>query len=136
MNYEDIDNGPWTHFMDMHSGGRAKDKFEHCYIQANKKMAIKIFRIKFGHDPEKVACSCCGENYSIHEGESLSQLSAFYRNCKWTKSGHIEKPEYPGKRVIPINEYCVSDGVKVISDSEITLEEKISAKALIDYGDY
>lgn len=81
----------WTLFWDMHSGGRTKEEpYERIYIEAPKEEAKIIFYNRFGHNPERVTCICCGEDYSISEDESLEQLSGFDRNCHWAytdKSG-------------------------------------------------
>jgi hypothetical protein len=58
---------PWTRFFDMHSGGRAKEDFELIYIQAPQDQAEVIFYNKFGHNPNRITCSCCGEDYSVRE---------------------------------------------------------------------
>lgn len=58
---------PWTHFYDMHSGGGAKEDFEHIFIQAPKDEALVIFYRRFGHSAERISCSCCGEDYSVSE---------------------------------------------------------------------
>jgi hypothetical protein len=72
----------WTHFWDMRSGGGQKEKWAYIYIEAPEKMAKIIFYNRFGHNPERVTCTCCGEDYSISEHESLRQLTAFHRNCR------------------------------------------------------
>lgn len=75
----------WTRFMDMHSGGGLKEAFAHCYIEAPEAEAKVIFYNRFGHNPERVTCTCCGEDYSISSEESLDQITAFERGCAWDK---------------------------------------------------
>ena len=73
----------WTHFWDMHSGGGTKEEpYEHIYIEAPEKEAIVIFYNRFGHNPNRVTCTCCGSDYSISEGNDLRTLTAFHRNCR------------------------------------------------------
>ena len=73
----------WTHFMDMHSGGECKEEpFDEIYIEAPAKEAVIIFYNRFGHNPHRITCTCCGNDYSISEKESLAQLTGFNRNCR------------------------------------------------------
>lgn len=90
--------------MDMHSGGGAKvrrtkkgfaegsrwpdDKegecdVSHIYIEAPEEEAKVIFYNRFGHNPERVTCTCCGEDYSISEEKTLEQATAYERHCAW-----------------------------------------------------
>ena len=78
----------WTRFMDMHSGGGAKEApYEYIYIEAPESEAKTIFYNRFGHNPERVSCACCGEDYSISEEESLEQATAFERGCDYAYFG-------------------------------------------------
>jgi len=64
----------WTRFYDMHSGGGAKEKWELIFIEAPEDEAISIFYNRFGHNPNRVSCTCCGADYSIYEdGDSLER---------------------------------------------------------------
>lgn len=73
----------WTQFWDMHSGGGTKEEpYDSIYIEASQEEAKIIFFNRFGHNPERVSCTCCGGDYSIDERESLSQLTGFHRNCR------------------------------------------------------
>jgi hypothetical protein len=92
----------WTHFWDMHSGGGTKvlrmpdgsftegsrfsqegQPVNHIYIQAPEDEAKVIFYNRFGHNPERVSCTCCGEDYSISSNEDLAQLTGYHRHCQW-----------------------------------------------------
>lgn len=73
----------WTTFWDMHSGGSQKEKYSKIYIEAEEKQAKVIFYNKFGHNPERVSCTCCGGDYSIDESESLASATGYHRNCEW-----------------------------------------------------
>jgi hypothetical protein len=80
----------------MHSGGGQKEKeWAQIYIEAPKSEAVVIFYNRFGHNPKRVSCTCCGSDYSIHESKTLKQVSAFQRGCKTKKdrSGYLEKPD-------------------------------------------
>lgn len=72
----------WTHFWDMSSGGGRKEPQNHIFIEAGKEDAKRIFYARFGHNPERVSCTCCGGDYSISEHESLAQLTGFHRGCR------------------------------------------------------
>lgn len=73
----------WTRFMDMHSGGGLKEyPYEYIYIEAPEDEAKIIFYNRFGHNPGRVTCTCCGEDYSVSEEELLEQATAFERNCE------------------------------------------------------
>lgn len=94
------DEGPWTLFWDMHSGGHLKEKWHYIYIQASESEAKVIFYNRFGHNPERVTCTCCGEDYSIYESQSFAQASGFHRNCICLEtplgaSGRYEEPADP-----------------------------------------
>src|SRR5688572_7477224 len=81
----------WTQFWDMHSGGGAKEKpFEKIYIEAPADEAKVVFYNRFGHNPERVTCTCCGEDYTVDSHESLARLTGFHRNCR-----SLETPRDP-----------------------------------------
>lgn len=92
----------WAHFWDMHSGGGTKvvrlddgsfidgnrmtdegQPINHVFIEAAEQEAKTIFYNRFGHNPERVSCGCCGGDYSISEGADLAQLTAYHRHCAW-----------------------------------------------------
>lgn len=74
---------PWTRFMDMHSGGELKEKWQYIYIEAPQAEAEVIFYNRFGHNPHRVSCTCCGSDYSIAESPSLEQATGYDRNCHY-----------------------------------------------------
>lgn len=77
----------WTQFMDMHSGGKTKvEPYEYIYIEAPEKEAKVIFYNRFGRNPERVTCTCCGDDYSIDEGEDLAWMTGYHRGCD---SGYV-----------------------------------------------
>lgn len=69
----------WTHFMDMHSGGGRKLDWEHIYIEAPADEARVVFYNRFDRSPDRVTCTCCGEDYSVTEYETLEEATAYYR---------------------------------------------------------
>lgn len=72
MNEENEIEQIWTHFYDMHSGGRCKEPpYEHIYIEAPQYKAEKIFSIYFGHYACETTCECCGEDYAVNEINNL-----------------------------------------------------------------
>lgn len=72
----------WTRFNDMHSGGHQKLEFAIYYINAPEKEAKIIFYNRFGRNPYRITCTCCGEDYCASEYDSLEEATAFDRNCK------------------------------------------------------
>lgn len=61
----------WTRFHDMRSGGNLKENYNYIYIEAPQSEAEVIFYNRFGHNPNRVSCTCCGEDYAIEEYDSL-----------------------------------------------------------------
>lgn len=115
----------WTRFMDMHSGGGSKEKWQYIFIEAPEEEAKVIFYNKFGHNPRKVTCTCCGEDYSIDSQESLEQLTGYDRGCKYIKkAGYIEEPagnEW-AKEYQSLAEYKKNKDVLIIPKSKIKPE--------------
>lgn len=93
----------WTSFMDMHSGGGSKEKWEYIYIEAPEDEAKIVFYKRFGHNPERVSCTCCGSDYSTNESEDLAQATAFNRNCDYKDGRYVERQE---SRKIDIRRRC------------------------------
>jgi len=96
----------WTQFMDMHSGGGNKTGYEYIYIQADEETATTIFCNLFDQHPDSVACSCCGNNFSVTESESLDEATEY--NRRWSKK--------------TLEEYLQDKDIKVVYASEITPE--------------
>lgn len=137
----------WTRFMDMHSGGGQKEEWSKIYIEAPEEEAKVIFYNKFGHSPDRVTCTCCGEDYSTDEGESLARVSAFDRGLRWVsdKRDHYyltEKPsDYLEGRYLEPHE-SIPDGMEQTSygtdDVGITVEELVGGapiRGLLSRGD-
>jgi len=91
--------GPWTRFMDMHSGGSLKeDPAQYIYIEAPESEARAVFYSKFGHSPDRVTCTCCGEDYSVDEAPTFARACAFDRGCRWVSD---ERRNKDGSLVTP-----------------------------------
>lgn len=102
----------WTKFWDMHSGGGAKESpHENIYIEASEDEAVAIFYNRFGHDPNRTSCTCCGEDYSISEYESLDKATEYHRE----------------NRVQTLDEYIQNDDVLVIRADEIHDDERVAS---------
>lgn len=82
----------WTHFWDMHSGGRTKiEPYNHIFIELPEKEAISAFYSRFNRNPNRITCTCCGSDYSISEYDSLERATSFFRNVEIQEDG-TEKP--------------------------------------------
>jgi hypothetical protein len=126
--------------MDMSSGGGCKEDFSYLYIEAPEDEAISIFYSRFGHNPNRVSCTCCGQDYSISCDEDLGQLTGYDRRCISASNGKEHK-YFENKEDIPegwkmyeynyntcpaqsLKEYLSEDHVKVIYKDEIKSEER------------
>ena len=70
----------WTHFYDMHSGGGMKEEpYEHIYIEQALEKAVTVFYNKFGHNPYRVSCTCCGKDYSVSESKTIEEATEYQR---------------------------------------------------------
>jgi len=119
----------WTQFMDMHSGGGQKEKWEYIYIEAPEEEAKVIFYNRFGHNPERVTCTCCGEDYSIREAKDLSRITAYERGCAYDSDNkeYIESPddEYGFHKYVTLEEYISTEGDEgIFSDTRLFIYAK------------
>lgn len=103
----------WTLFWDMNSGGGQKEPYSHIYIEAPEDQAEVIFYNRFDHNPSRVTCTCCGEDYSIYGKESLEELTDFHRRGRF---GSDER--------ISLEEYIQQSDVLVIHSDEISDDER------------
>lgn len=132
MNFE----GTWTHFWDMHSGGSCKEPpFEHIYIQAPTEEAKRVFYGRFGHNPERVTCTCCGEDYSISEG-ALAEVTGYQRgavgtyfNAEGEQVDFYDTPIAERKRLVhryvggrTIQDYITEKNVLLVTEEDIAPE--------------
>lgn len=107
----------WTRFMDMRSGGGQKEDFAYLYIEAAYQEAEIIFYNRFGHNPNRVTCTCCGNDYSISEGEDLKELTSFDRN-------DYESEYKSTQAVVSLETYLSGPEIKVIYANDIKEEER------------
>ena len=131
----------WTTFWDMHSGGDLKEKQSKIYIEAPEEEAISIFYSRFGHNPNRVTCTCCGSDYSISENETLEEATGFHRHAPYYESPSGKEWKYiddgddvpdgwtKGKwgsygENIPFLKYIHSDDVLVIYAKDIKDDER------------
>lgn len=105
----------WTHFWDMSSGGDQKLDFHHCFIEAPKSEAKTIFYNRFGRNPDRVTCTCCGSDYSISEYPTIDEATEYHRSSRAI---------FGPKTDLTVQEYEKSEGVKFIRADEIKPEER------------
>jgi hypothetical protein len=119
-------NIPFTRFMDMSSGGGHKEDWGYIYIQAPEDEACIIFYNRFGHNPHRVTCTCCGDDYSISESINLEQATGYDRGCEYENGGYVEKQatKYSYRKYIPLKEYLKSKDILVIYDKDIKNDER------------
>lgn len=113
---------PWTRFVDMFSGGGCKEPpYEFIYIEANQEKAVALFNAHFGHDPYRVTCDCCGEDYSARSDNSLAQLSAYDRGCDHDGKKWLEKPrDMAHARYKTLADYKQNKNVLILSKKELS----------------
>lgn len=114
----------WTRFMDMHSGGGTKEPpYEFIFIEAPEDEAKVIFYNRFGHNPEHVTCTCCGDDYSTIEGKTLKLATVYDRGCKYDakKKDYVEKPdeERTWNKYMTLPEYKKQKNVLIIPKAKI-----------------
>lgn len=117
----------WTEFHDMASGGHEKTRWNIVYIEAPEEEAMIIFYNRFGHNPKRVTCTCCGPDYRIEKDESLEKLTASQRT-------HYEEKtptDFPGlvavrevEKYQTLDEFEKRDDVLIIRKEEIKDEER------------
>lgn len=94
-------------FFDMHSGGGCKEPpYEQIYIEAPEEEAKIIFYNKFGHSPDRVSCTCCGEDYAVYEDDTLEESTAFDRHKQ------------------SLDQYKKEKHVLIITKAEITSQDR------------
>ena len=102
----------WTNFWDMHSGGGQKEEWSQIYIEAPESEARVIFYNRFGHSPDRVTCTCCGEDYAVNEYDTLDEATEYHRSGEY------------GKEKKTTSEYEKNDEVLVIRKEEIKDHER------------
>jgi len=129
----------WTSFHDMHSGGGQKLDWARIFIEAPEDEAVRIFYSRFGRNPHRVTCTCCGEDYSVYEEATLERATAFPRNCEWRGENYVEEQKQqtmdirarcgtpdsdPWGLYQTVEEYEAHEDVLVIRAKEITDKER------------
>jgi hypothetical protein len=131
----------WTRFMDMHSGGGQKLDWDKILIEAPEDEARAVFYNRFGRNPDRVTCTCCGEDYSVSESETLEDATAYDRHCRWDKDGetYVEEqdpkhvsirsrcntpPQDPWGLYMTLDTYLAKESVLVIRANEIKDDER------------
>lgn len=132
----------WTRFMDMHSGGGQKLKWAYIYIEAAEEEARSVFYAKFGRNPARVTCTCCGEDYVTSSEESLQQLTAYDRKCCYVYENaagkrivwsdyvnHADKKTFKGRWI----EFQGTDALRQTPSSEpaMSLEEYFAQESVL-----
>lgn len=115
----------WTRFMDMHSGGGTKEgPYEYIYIEAPLPEAKVIFYNRFGHNPERVSCTCCGPDYVIYEHATLEEATAFERGCLYDArlDAYVDEPR-SGHHAM--SQWTQRPDVLVIRGDEIEPSERV-----------
>lgn len=119
----------WTRFMDMHSGGEPKEPQQYIYIEAPIEEAKVIFYNRFGHNPDRVTCTCCGDDYSIGESETLAEASGYDRGCRYDKmqKGYVDEPDTErwARKYVTVEEYAKRKDVLIIPASNIKDGERV-----------
>lgn len=110
----------WTRFHDMHSGGSQKLEWSRIYIEAPHAEARVVFFKRFGRNPDRVTCTCCGPDYSLSEYRTLAEATAFERGC-----GYVENSRIPDGRVAGDGYYFEGPGSRFRISYE-TLTEFLS----------
>ncbi len=115
----------WTEFWDMHSGGGCKQPpYEHIFIEAPRDAAIKVFYNRFGHNPERVSCTCCGYDYAVEEYDSLQQATAYQRACLFENDRYVEKPgSETYSKYQTLADYIKNDDVYVLFAEDINEQD-------------
>ncbi len=117
----------WTQFMDMHSGGGAKERWQYIYIEAPKEEANLIFFNRFGHSPERVTCTCCGDDYSVTESKDLVQATGYERGCDYNEEAK-EYEDKPDSGIWKPNGFCTLDDYKKRDDIHFIYAADVSDK--------
>ena len=101
----------------MYSGGGRKTKYERICVELPEDKAVEWFKDKFKRDPTHTTCDCCGCDYSISEAETLEELTASLRDCKYSGDGYSEEQdlERPWTKYVPLGEYMQRTDVLIVA---------------------
>ena len=125
----------FTRFMDMHSHGYAKEPQEYILIEACEADAKIIFYNRFDHNPNCVTCTCCGEDYSIQEYDTLREATAYDRGCnsveidktlrEWVYVEEANPEQESWRPYVTLEDYLLRPSVLVIYDKDIKADDRI-----------
>jgi hypothetical protein len=83
----------WTMFMDMHSGGGQKTKYEYVYIKGTEEEAKRTFEKVLGRDPDHASCPCCGSDFGAIEYTSLTTAAKDNKLPRETVQEHLHRKD-------------------------------------------
>jgi hypothetical protein len=127
----------WTQFWDMHSGGGLKESpYSMIYIEAPEAEARVIFYNRFGHNPSRVSCTCCGDDYSVDSEETLERLTGYHRNCDHLVTPRDERGRYtePDDAWFKEHYYVEPEDVAEAKRRGWTVEENTARKIGREHG--
>jgi hypothetical protein len=84
----------WTLFWDMHSGGGSKEDYDLIFVELPEEDAVTWFYNRFGHNPNRVSCTCCGNDYSISEEEDFEQVAGYHMGWHYDSQAFVEEAEF------------------------------------------
>jgi len=138
----DVDSSPWrevplgwVQFWDMHSGGGLKQPPYHyiCIEAASQEEAEVIFQNRFGRNPRRVTCTCCGPDYSIEELEpTLEEATSYHRGCR-IADPFVEGPAPAGepcsrgRKYVTLDEFRKREDVLVVFAGQVKPEERVGS---------
>ena len=104
----------WTMFYDTCSGGEIKEPpYELIFIESDENEAKGIFYARFGHNPERVTCTCCGDDYAISSEESFDEITKYHRETRYGSGEYVTTESFSARK-----------DVLIIRDDEIRLDER------------
>lgn len=79
-----------------------------------------IFYNRFGHNPSRVSCPCCGANYSATESPTLREATAYNRHCAYDRQAarYCEAPSGDWTH-IPLRAYLRRNNILVMRAKDI-----------------
>jgi hypothetical protein len=94
----------------MSSGGSQKTLYKHIFIEASETQAAAEFIRRFDQYPDDVACGCCGENFAVHEYDSIEAATRYHRTASM---GLYGRPE------LSVEEFCALEDVLYVPTDQI-----------------
>lgn len=76
----------YTRLYDMHSGGDLKvPPYRFIFIEGPESLAAAVYESRYGRSIYNITCNCCGADYSIYEGMTLLEITAYDRGCRYDR---------------------------------------------------